>query len=344
MPIGEHRLLQIGRFLGCGRDVIAGEIGVRLDADGRELVGLLVGFPAPTSGPLIARFGILPDKRADHVHLLAARQRLARRIVSPALIGLRHDVRGAAGRVVGTVLDVGQRHIAEHRQRERTGNGRGRQVERIGGFALGKERRALLHAEALLLVDDRERETLEANIGLEQRVRADEHADAAVGCAFKQAGSLVIGRGTREQAPGDAHFVEPLPQRRGMLAREHLGRRHERRLGARVGHRGKGERRNGGLARAHVAEQHMVGRLGRRHAREDIRTSLLLLRGKGERHDTVERRRARAVHHMRHRLRAGGALRGLRHEGELEQQQLLVHQATTRLGNLFHSMREVDAR
>ena len=129
-----------------------------------------------------------------------------------------------------------------------------------------------------------------------------------------------------------------------MLAREHLGRRHERRLGARVGHRGKGERRNGGLARAHVTEQHVVGHLGRRHAGKDVGAGLLLFFSKGERHDAVERRRARAVHHMRHRLRAGGALRGLRHKGELEQQQLLVHQATTRLGNLFHSMREVDAR
>ena len=175
-------------------------------------------------------------------------------------------------------------------------------------------------------------------------MRADEHADAAVGCAFKQAGALVIGRGTREQAPGDAHFVEPLPQRRGMLAREHLGGRHERRLGARIGHRGKGEGRDGGFARAHVAEQHVVGRLGRRHAREDIRTSLLLLLGKGERHDAVERRRARAIHHMRRRLRAGGALRGLRHERELEQQQLLVHQAAARFGDLSHGMREMDAR
>ena len=47
---------------------------------------------------------------------------------------------------------------------------------------------------------------------------------------------------------------------------------------------------------------------------------------------------------MRRRLRAGGALRGLRHERELEQQQLLVHQAAARFGDLFHGMREMDAR
>ena len=47
---------------------------------------------------------------------------------------------------------------------------------------------------------------------------------------------------------------------------------------------------------------------------------------------------------MRRRLRSGGTLRSLRHEHELEQQQLLVYQAAARFGRLLHGMREMDAR
>ena len=48
------------------------------------------------------------------------------------------------------------------------------------------ERVALMHAEAMLLVDDREREVLERDILLEQRVRADQEIDLTDGEAIER--------------------------------------------------------------------------------------------------------------------------------------------------------------
>ena len=47
------------------------------------------------------------------------------------------------------------------------------------GLALAGEREALVHAEAMLLVDDREREIAERHLVLEQRVGADQQIDLA---------------------------------------------------------------------------------------------------------------------------------------------------------------------
>ncbi len=46
-------------------------------------------------------------------------------------------------------------------------------------LALGAERQALVHAEAVLLVDDGKAEVAERDVLLEQRMRADDDVDRA---------------------------------------------------------------------------------------------------------------------------------------------------------------------
>ena len=63
-------------------------------------------------------------------------------------------------------------------------------TSRCGGvFRLGPQRVALLHAEAVLLVDDHEAEVEELDLVLDQRMGADDDAGVAVGCRSASAGA-----------------------------------------------------------------------------------------------------------------------------------------------------------
>ena len=82
----------------------------------------------------------------------------------------------AAGRLFAQLRDV---HVAEIGQHQRARDRRRGQHQHVDGLALAGEREALVHAEAVLLVDDGEREIAERDLVLEQRVGADEEIDLA---------------------------------------------------------------------------------------------------------------------------------------------------------------------
>ena len=99
-----------------------------------------------------------------------------------------------------------------------------------------------------------------------------------------------------------------------------------------------------GLARSHIAQKQVVRRGGRRERGQDVVARGLLLVGELPRQRRGERGQARAVRHVAHGLAPRGALPALLHEHELQEQQLLVHEAPARLGRLVHAAREVDGR
>ena len=72
-------------------------------------------------------------------------------------------------------------HVAVAREEERARDRRRGHDQKLGAVAcaLGLEREPLMHAEAVLLVDDDEAEVLERDLLLEQRVRADQDIDVA---------------------------------------------------------------------------------------------------------------------------------------------------------------------
>ena len=127
-----------------------------------------------------------------------------------------------------------------------------------------------------------------------------------------------------------------------MLARENLGGRHEQRLAARVG--GGGQRVGGhdGLARSHVAQKQVVRRGGGGQRRQDVVAGRLLLARELVGQRRGERGQVGAVRHVAHGLPPFRARAPLLHEHEFQKQQLLVHQAPTRLGRLVHAAGEVD--
>ncbi len=84
----------------------------------------------------------------------------------------------APGRFFGELGDV---EIAVMRHQKRARDRRRRHHEHVGGAirAFSLKRQALVHAEAVLFVDDREGQILEHDVGLKKRVRADQDVDLA---------------------------------------------------------------------------------------------------------------------------------------------------------------------
>ena len=82
----------------------------------------------------------------------------------------------AAGRLLAQLRDV---HVAEIGQHQRARDRRRGQHQHVDRLALAGEREALVHAEAMLLVDDREREIAERDLVLEQRMGADQQIEFA---------------------------------------------------------------------------------------------------------------------------------------------------------------------
>ena len=112
-----------------------------------------------------------------------------------------------------------------------------------------------MHAEAVLLVDDHEREVVELHRLLEQRMRADENVDLA-GLEFVENGGalaalLAAGQQRDAQARGCGEAFDGLQ----VLAGEQLGGRHQRGLRAGFDRRRHGEQRHHRLAAADIALQ-----------------------------------------------------------------------------------------
>ena len=114
------------------------------------------------------------------------------------------------------------------------------------------------HAEAVLLVDDGQRQVLEFHLVLNHGVRANHQPGFA---AFNQRqhfaphlGFLAAGQ------PGrlDAQRFQPAQQLAKMLIGQDFGRRHQRALPARVDAAGRRQRRHHGFASADIALQQAV--------------------------------------------------------------------------------------
>ena len=119
--------------------------------------------------------------------------------------------------------------------------------------ALGLQGEALVHAEAVLLVDDGKGEVSELDVRLEQRVRADQDVDLAALESLQQRGARPAFLATREQGKAQAGGMGKGGDGIGVLARQHLGRRHQGGLGSRLDGDAHGHQRHHRLAGADVA-------------------------------------------------------------------------------------------
>ena len=147
-------------------------------------------------------------------------------------------------------------HVAEIGEHQRARDRRRRHDQQVDRLALGGERQALAHAEAMLLVDHGEAEIGEGDALLEQGVGADRDVDrrarpAPRACARRSAAlSRPVSSAIRRPA-----FSRQRRHALEVLAREDFGRRHHRRLPPRLDDVGHRQQRDDRLARADVALQ-----------------------------------------------------------------------------------------
>ena len=102
----------------------------------------------------------------------------------------------------------------------------------MGRQALGRERLALRHPEAMLLVDDDEVEPREVDGLLEERVRADHDLRLAGGEGLQGRATSGAAERAGQQRDGEAGVGEQVAHRLGQLPGQQVGRRQEGALAA----------------------------------------------------------------------------------------------------------------
>ena len=189
-----------------------------------------------------------------------------------------------AGRLLAQFRDI---HVAEIGQHQRARDGRRRQHQKIDRLALTRECQPLMHAETVLLVDNGEREIVEGDVLLKQRVRADDKVDVAGGERRKNFGPLAAALAAGENGDADAGGVRQRLYGGQVLPRQNFRRRHQRRLPAGFDDGRRGKQRHHRLAGADVTVKKPQHAVRLRQVRDDV-GDRALLRGRqrvGERLD-----------------------------------------------------------
>ena len=207
-------------------------------------------------------------------------------------------------------------------------------MQDVRGASLGQGF-ALLDAEAVLLVDDRDRDVREVDPLLDQRVRADQDRGARRGVARPLADRA------GQQAAGDPELAAQLLDGEEVLLGERLGRRHQRPLVAALDRAKQRIERDRGLPGADVPLEQPLHRRRAGEVAVDVRDRPLLVLGQHER-----QRRAVALEQP-----AGIAERGRdlvlalacpAGEAELEQEQLVEGEPPSPLLRLLQRARAVE--
>ena len=169
--------------------------------------------------------------------------------VHPGQGGGRGHHRLAAG---GLLVDPRHVQVAEQGQLQGPGDGGRGQGDQVHGLPLGHQPSALRHAEPVLLVDHGERQTMEADLVLEEGMGADHQARRSIGQGskfFLPLGPLVTsGEKNRLNSGPFKGFCHAFK----MLTGENFRGCHERGLVARGGQLRHGQHGDHGLAGAHI--------------------------------------------------------------------------------------------
>ena len=224
------------------------------DAVAREL-GPVQPFGLDLGGAGEAGLRLL-DQRADDVGLASGVEMHTEPRVGVARALRSHPRRHDRLAVRRRLCDLADGEVAVDRQRERAGDRRGGHVQDVWASAVGKCV-ALLDAEAVLLVDDCDREIGELDVALDQRVRAD----GEVGGAVRQLGADLLrtdraGQQHRAHAERRAERLD----RQEVLLGQGFGRRHQRSLPAGLDRAQECVERDDRLAGADVALQQALHR------------------------------------------------------------------------------------
>ena len=135
----------------------------------------------------------------------------------------------------------------------------------------------MLHAKALLLVDDHQAQVLGVHIGRKQTVRADEHVNRALGKRLERALLLRRGAEAAEHLDLEAKRGKALKERLVVLLGQNGRGAEHHDLAAGVHALKRRAQGNLGLAKTHVATQQAVHGLGRLHIGLNVGDGLQLV-------------------------------------------------------------------
>ena len=226
----------------------------------------------------------------------------------------------------GQLVDHRQVEVAVGGQGERARDGRGAHHQQVGPVPLLLEQPALAHPEAVLLVDHHQRQVLERDALLQERLGPDHQLDLAT----PQGPSLPIGAAA---AGEQQHRVMPSEQARErgvVLLGEELGGREQGALQAALGGEQEQERGHHRLAAPHVPLEEAAHGRRRGHLPHQLADGALLGRGEGEGKDLARPRPHRVVDAIAVGLGEAPLRRGASGEHPLLRQQLAVDQARVR--------------
>ena len=229
----------------------------------------------------------LVDQRAHPIRLASAAARFPDpqdHLVAAGVGEYDGAHRGASRRQLVDHRDVEVR-VRGHRERPRDRRRRHDQLMRppVAGRALLPQTQPLVHAEAMLLVDDRNRERGEFDALLEQRVRADHDPGVAAAHRGEGLAPRPRARPPREQRDRNAERFEPPVEIACVLVGEQFRRRHQCDLSARLERPAGGERGDQGLAAADVALHEPKHRRRPRQVGLDLTEHVRLRGGEAER-------------------------------------------------------------
>ena len=241
----------------------------------------------------------------------------------------------------------GHVEVAVGGERERARDRRRRHVQHVRREPcrrLAVQRAALVDAEAVLLVDDGDREPVERHRALDQRVGADQQLELAARELPEQVGAAAGGGRSGQQRGLQQLAGHQRLQRGEVLLGQRLGRRHQRRLGALLDGPQHRVERDDGLAGADLAHQQPLHRAAGREVAVDRGHRPVLVVGRGERErigQPAPGQRAGRVE----RLGAGGlaAPGAAAQQHDLQQQQLLEREPHAR-GLLVAEVRGAERR
>ena len=145
------------------------------------------------------------------------------------------------------------------------------------------QRGALLHAEAVLLVDDHETEVEEAHRWFDEGVRAHKDMNRAVGDALHDFLARLAFHAAREEFHGDWQVGKLIPDGGKVLLGKYFGGRHDARLETVVEGEEAAKQSHDGLAAAHVALQQAVHLPPAPHVAADFADDALLRLGEFKR-------------------------------------------------------------
>ncbi len=207
----------------------------------RGLIGRLVGLIDERTDPVC--LPSLETGRANPLHHLVA-----------ARFGQHHGLHGrTSGRQLIDHGDI-QIGVGGHRQRARNGGRRHDQLVRlmIQMSALFAQAQALMHAEAVLLIDDHQGERGKLHGFLKQSMGADDDGRVSAANTLEDCVARSAGLPPGQQRDVHVQGLEPAPKVLRMLIGQQFGRRHERHLAAAVHRLGGSQRGNQGFAAAHI--------------------------------------------------------------------------------------------